>query len=110
MYFRQKGMIRYDPTQNGNSHGEIPARTPNPKKAAKAKKQVVEINEFDNEKPPELSKDTFYNVSENLVDTLKQDEQFSLLKSFGTERSNTGENFSFIFNDRSVPWRGFYSF
>lgn len=87
---RKKGMIRYDPMKSDHLECEVPLQTHNPKKTKKAKKKLAD-NDVDGEKPPELSKDTFYNVSENLVDTLRQDEQFSLLKTFGAEISNTDD-------------------
>ncbi|XP_015524685.1 nucleolar protein 8 isoform X1 [Neodiprion lecontei] len=88
---RKKGMIRYDPMKNEHAECKTPiVKSRNPKKMNKADKVLTE-NVDDQQKHPELSKDTFYNVSENFANTLKQDEQFSLLKTFRAAKSGTDD-------------------
>ncbi|XP_028981911.1 probable RNA-binding protein CG14230 [Diachasma alloeum] len=77
---RKNQMIRYDPTQDDHQKHELQKEEPQPKKKKrKAKEAVVE-----EEKPIPVSTETFYSVSENLTETLKAPEEFSLLQRFGT--------------------------
>ncbi|XP_015595235.1 probable RNA-binding protein CG14230 [Cephus cinctus] len=104
---KRKGqMIRYDPTENNHYKYEVPIETSVPKKSEK-KKRKISVTE--NEEPAvPVSKDVFYNVSDRLADSLKQDNEFSLLKTFAREPTNTvnepeaesysKSNFQFDFN------------
>ncbi|XP_063971968.1 probable RNA-binding protein CG14230 [Diachasmimorpha longicaudata] len=77
---RKNQMIRYDPTQDDHQKHELQKEEPQPKKKKrKAKESVVE-----EEQPIPVSTETFYSVSENLTETLKAPEEFSLLQRFGT--------------------------
>ncbi|XP_046735034.1 nucleolar protein 8 [Diprion similis] len=88
---RKKSMIRYDPMKNEHDECKIPiVKSHNPKKMKKVDK-ILNENVDDEQKQPELTKDTFYNVSENFADALKQDEQFSLLKTFRAVKSGTDD-------------------
>lgn len=83
-------MMRYDPTKKDHAECEIPVKKQALKKPDRAKKVPGENGDIEKERLPELSKDTFFNVSDKLVDTLKQDGQFSLLKAFGAAEPSIG--------------------
>ncbi|XP_048508912.1 nucleolar protein 8 isoform X2 [Athalia rosae] len=88
LYPRKMGMMRYNPDDKDHAMCEIPVTTAVPIKTKKVKQKLAVQNDVDSVQLPDLSKDTFYKVSDNLVDTLKENEQFSLLKTFGTEISS----------------------
>lgn len=86
-------MIRYDPTENGHCEYEVkPAQLETKEENTKKKKRdksVLEIKE-----PvlpePEVSKDIYYAISDTLTESLKQKEEFSLLKTHGKGKADTG--------------------
>lgn len=85
-------MIRYDPTENRHCEYEIkPAQPEIKEKNTKKKKCDKSIPEIVEPAPPEpeVSKDIYYAVSDTLVESLKQKEEFSLLKAYGKEKDDT---------------------
>lgn len=95
-------MIRYDPTENGHCEYEVKSAQPEMKeKSIKKKKRDKFLSETEKPAPPkpEVSKDIYYAVSDTLVESLKQKEEFSLLKAHGKEKDDTGiysKNITFI--------------
>jgi len=81
-------MIRYDPTENG--HCEYEMKPAQPEKNAKKKKRDKATPEIKEPAPPEpeVSKDVYYAVSDTLTESLKQKEEFSLLKVHGKEKDD----------------------
>ncbi|XP_011299971.1 nucleolar protein 8 [Fopius arisanus] len=78
---RKNQMIRYDPTQDDHQKHELQKEEPQSSKKKKRKAKEVLVEE---EKPIPVSSEIFYSVSENLTETLKAPEEFSLLQRFGT--------------------------
>ncbi|XP_029176004.1 nucleolar protein 8-like [Nylanderia fulva] len=84
-------MIRYDPTENGHGEYEVKSEQPKMKEKNTKKKRdkfVLEMEPTLSE--PEVSKDIYYTVSDILTESLKQKEEFSLLKAHRKE--NDTEN------------------
>ncbi|CAH1163914.1 unnamed protein product [Phaedon cochleariae] len=81
---QRKTMLRFDPTQPEHSKYEIPK----PEKKEKRKRKNSE-NDILNEKKqeekdmPEVSKEVFYKVTNDLKETLEEKKEFSLLSMFG---------------------------
>lgn len=86
-------MIRYDPTENGHCEYEVkPAQLEIKEKSTKKKKRDKSVPEIEESAPrePEVPKDIYYTVSDILTKSLKQKEEFSLLKTYGKEKDDTG--------------------
>lgn len=86
-------MIRYDPTENGHCEYELKPPQPETKeKSTKKKKRDKSMLKIEESAlpEPEVSKDIYYTVSDNLTESLKQKEEFSLLKTHGKEKDDTG--------------------
>ncbi|XP_011860506.1 PREDICTED: probable RNA-binding protein CG14230 [Vollenhovia emeryi] len=85
-------MIRYDPTENGHCEYEIkPAQPETKEKNSRKKKSDKSVSEIGEPAPPEpeVSQDIYYTVSDVLTESLKQKEEFSLLKTHGKETDDT---------------------
>lgn len=86
-------MIRYDPTENGHCEYEVkPAQLETKEKSTKKKKRDKSVPEIKEPIPPEpeVSKDIYFAISDTLTESLKQKEKFSLLKTYGKEKDDTG--------------------
>lgn len=86
-------MIRYDPTENGHCEYEVKSAQPKEtKEKSKKKKRDKLMPKIEEPAPPEpeVSKDIYYTVSDVLTESLKQKEEFSLLKVHGKEKDDTG--------------------
>lgn len=84
-------MIRYDPTENKHCEYEVkPAQPEIKEKSTKKKKRDKSKIEEPVLPKPEVSKDIYYNVSDILTESLKQKEEFSLLKTYGKEKDDAG--------------------
>lgn len=85
-------MIRYDPTENG--HYEYEVKTMQQKEEIKEKKSKKKrdksVPEAEESASVEVSKDIYYVVSDTLAESLKQKEEFSLLKVHRKEKNDTG--------------------
>lgn len=82
-------MIRYDPTENEHCEYEVkPVQPQTKEKNTKKKKHDKPTSEMEEPAPVEVSKDIYYAVSNTLTESLKQKEEFSLLKAHG--RDNNG--------------------
>jgi hypothetical protein len=88
-------MIRYDPTASNHKDYEI-IEEPKHDKPVK-KKQKVKDTEIKTDTPVPISKEIFYDVSENLIESLNKTEQFSFLKTFNRDIPNIGIIY-YIFN------------
>lgn len=73
-------MLRFDPTQPEHSKYEIKEDLTVKKK--KKKKVDDQSNVANNDIIPNVSKDTFYKVSEGLKDIFQEKQEFSLLSMF----------------------------
>ncbi|XP_012233580.1 probable RNA-binding protein CG14230 [Linepithema humile] len=85
-------MIRYDPTENGHYEYEVkPTHQEEEIKEKKSKKKKRDKSVAEIEEPAsvEVSKDIYYIVSDTLAESLKQKEEFSLLKVHGKEKDDT---------------------
>lgn len=86
-------MIRYDPTKNGHHEYEVKSMESEieekdiKKKKTKRDRLVPTMEETIS---VEVSKDVYYTVSDTLTESLKQKEDFSLLKVHGREMHDTG--------------------
>ena len=74
-------MVRYDPEDESHTKYEIKPEKREPKK--KKENKVKLPQEEEQNEPPAVSNEIFYSVSENLTQSLKKEEGFSLLKMFG---------------------------
>lgn len=85
-------MIRYDPTESKHCEYEVQPAEKSESKEKKTKKRKLITSEPEIEKSTtvEVSKDTYYSVSNILTESMKQKEEFSLLKLHGKEKDNTG--------------------
>ncbi|XP_043279977.1 probable RNA-binding protein CG14230 [Venturia canescens] len=82
---KQNKMIRYDPTSSCHQDHELVMEKP----VSKAKKiKSTNVVAQAEETPIPISSEVFYEVSENLTEALNTQEEFSLLKSFGTAPNN----------------------
>lgn len=79
-------MIRYDPTENRHGEYEVKSEQLKIKEKNTKKKRDKFVSEMEPTPPePEVSKDIYYAVSDTLTESLKQKEEFSLLKEHGKE-------------------------
>ena len=76
-------MIRYDPTASNHEDFEIKEDQEIVEKPKKKKKKLIDTASKKEEIP--TSKEIFYDVSENLFQSLQENENFSLFKSLGRE-------------------------
>lgn len=84
-------MIRYDPTENGHCEYEVKPVHKEEIKEKKSKKKKKDKSVLEIEEPSvEVSKDIYYVVSDTLAESLKQKEEFSLLKVHGKEKDDAG--------------------
>lgn len=84
----KKTMIRYDPSEKSHSTYEIVKEETEPlaKKPKKKKKKEQPVEDGNEpETVPEVSKDIFYSVSQNLTKSLAEQGSFSLLGKFKKE-------------------------
>lgn len=83
-------MIRYDPTASNHQDYEVEVEKSKEEKPVKKRKlgssQVQEV-----EPVVPRSKEVFYDISDKLVESLKRDEGFSLLKTFGRDTLEAGK-------------------
>ncbi|EZA48780.1 hypothetical protein DMN91_004913 [Ooceraea biroi] len=99
---KQELMVRYDPTENEHCKYEVKTvqSEKSEEKSSKKKKREKPMPEVEEPAPVDVSKDIYYAVSDTLAESLKQKEEFSLLKTFGKEKKNdTGHAES---NDASI--------
>lgn len=88
---RKSSMIRYDPTEDKHCEYEMKSAQPETKEQKlKKKKREKVIPETKEPVAIKVSKDTYYNVSNSLLKSFKQEEGFSLLKTYGKEKEDTG--------------------
>ena len=87
-------MIRYDPTASNHQDFEVTIEKQKQEKPTK-KKRKISISEVKEQDFIPVSKELFYDVSENLTQSLKQSEGFSLLKTFGRDTSNAGKHYCY---------------
>ncbi|CAL7940887.1 unnamed protein product [Xylocopa violacea] len=86
----KKGMIRYDPTEHSHKEYEISTEKLKPEiKKIKKKKNIQETSE---DPSANVSKDVYFSVSDMLSKSLKEEGQFSLLKTYGKEISSDKEH------------------
>lgn len=94
-------MIRYDPTESKHGEYEVQSKNKSEKKEKKTKKRKLDkLEEIEEPTTVEISKNTYYSVSNTLTESLRQKEEFSLLKLHGKEKDNTG--LSLLFFDMCV--------
>lgn len=79
-------MIRYDPTEKKHCEYEM---KPTQTEQKSTKKKKHEKTKTEKSLPVEVSKDIYYTVSDTLTESLKQNEGFSLLKTYGREKTDT---------------------
>ena len=97
--FPKKGMIRYDPTENGHKEYEINIeKSETETKKVKKKKNKNNTDNLIENVPVEVSKDIYFSVSDSLSKSLKEGGSFSLLKTFGKEITNEKNDNSNILN------------
>ncbi|CAK9796428.1 Probable RNA-binding protein CG14230 [Anthophora quadrimaculata] len=90
----KKGMIRYDPTENNHKEYEIDVEKSevDVKKVKKKKKTKDKVEETIENSSGNVSKDVYFSVSEKLSKSLKGEEQFSLLKTYGKVEEDNNDN------------------
>lgn len=100
-------MLRFDPTQPEHFKFELKNEVKREKR--KGKRENSEMNLLIKKKQeekavPDVSKEVFYKVSEELKDSLKEKQEFSLLNMFGKAdekgnyRREVIENYFYNFN------------
>ncbi|XP_018579304.1 probable RNA-binding protein CG14230 isoform X2 [Anoplophora glabripennis] len=83
---QRKVMLRFDPTQPEHSKFELKNEAKKEKKRRKRENSETDVlNEKKQEEKevPEVSKEVFYKVTDDLKDSLKEKHEFSLLSMFG---------------------------
>lgn len=84
-------MIRYDPTENEHCEYEVkPVQPETKEKSSKKRKREKPMPEIEEPAPVTVSKDIYFAVSDTLTESLKQKEEFSLLKAYGKDNTDTG--------------------
>lgn len=85
----KKVMRRFNATQEDYINLEVKQ----PKQDISCKKQKTkQMEEAENSKKPEVSKDVFYKVTDNLKETLQDKQTFSLLSTFGDNNTDKDTN------------------
>ncbi|KAL0108509.1 hypothetical protein PUN28_015209 [Cardiocondyla obscurior] len=102
-------MIRYDPTKDGHGEYEVKptqsAQLKTKETNTKKKKHDKIPLEIENPALPEVSKDIYFTVSNVLTESLKQKEEFSLLKTHGKENQsskNTKDDDTFAVENKDI--------
>ncbi|KAI4466963.1 nucleolar protein 8 [Holotrichia oblita] len=80
------GMIRYDPANPEHNKYILKQDQLAEQKSKKKRKEEHKSNEIHEAEKPVVSKETFYEVEENLKQALEEDKSFSLLTLFGTNK------------------------
>ncbi|CAG9863184.1 unnamed protein product [Phyllotreta striolata] len=84
----KKKMLRFDPSQPEHSKYEIPKAAPEKKSKRKRKNSEAEVTDEKKQEEkaaPEVSKEVFFQVSDNLKQTFEEQKEFSLLSMFGQQ-------------------------
>ncbi|XP_031788053.1 probable RNA-binding protein CG14230 isoform X1 [Nasonia vitripennis] len=95
---KKNKMIRYDPTASNHQDYEVKIEKSNEEKPCKKKKKVSST-EVEEAPVVPRSKEVFYDVSEKLVESLKQNGDFSLLKTFGRDTLETDDSKANVNNE-----------
>ncbi|KAG5897302.1 hypothetical protein JTB14_011465 [Gonioctena quinquepunctata] len=85
----QKKMLRFDPSQPEHSKYEMPLVEK--KKKSKEKNRdndLLSEKKREEKEVPEVSKEVFYKVTDNLKESLQEKQEFSLLGMFGKTQEN----------------------
>ncbi|KRT78311.1 hypothetical protein AMK59_8187, partial [Oryctes borbonicus] len=82
------GMVRFDPSNPEHSKYILKQAEPVKEKLKKKKEQLVSSTIDKEGQRPVVSKETFYEVKENLKSTLEQEKPFSLLSLFGSNKDS----------------------
>ncbi|XP_056645944.1 probable RNA-binding protein CG14230 [Diorhabda sublineata] len=82
-----KSMLRFDPSQPEHSKFVIPKPLPEKKEQKRKRKnsdtEITEEKRAEEKAPPEVSKEVFYKVVDNLKQSFEEKKEFSLLSMFG---------------------------
>lgn len=81
---RKNQMIRYDPNEDKHRNYEIENKEEVSISKKKRKKNSEIITEEKEAPPIPVSNEVFYSVSDKFSESLKPQEEFSLLKTFGS--------------------------
>lgn len=81
-------MIRYDPSEKKHCKYEITSAESETKKES-TKKKKREKTKIEEPVSIEVSKDIYYTVSDTLIESLRQNKGFSLLKACGRENDTS---------------------
>ncbi|XP_032684340.1 nucleolar protein 8-like [Odontomachus brunneus] len=81
---KERLIIRYDPSEKKHSEYEITSTESETKKEC-TKKKKCEKTKIEEPVPIKVSKDIYYTVSDTLIESLRQNKEFSLLKACGRE-------------------------
>ncbi|KAJ8681544.1 hypothetical protein QAD02_017336 [Eretmocerus hayati] len=87
---QKKVMVRYDPTASDHENYEVNLEESEKKESKKKKKKLSQTEILEDVVTVPTSNELFFDVSDKLVDSLKQTEGFSLLEAFGQKSQNTG--------------------
>lgn len=89
----KKRMIRYDPTESSHKEYEINIEQSEAETKRVKKKKKTKHTEDKNDNPTvQVSTDVYFSVSDTLKNSLNDGGQFSLLKAYGKEIDEKGEN------------------
>ncbi|CAG9835348.1 unnamed protein product [Diabrotica balteata] len=91
----KKSMLRFDPSQPEHSKYEIPKSTMDKKEKKRKRKdsetEMIEEKKVEEKEAPEVSKEVFFKVSDDLKETFEEKKEFSLLSMFGRHEDKDEE-------------------
>ncbi|XP_017879052.2 probable RNA-binding protein CG14230 [Ceratina calcarata] len=91
--FTKKGMIRYDPTKSSHKEYEINTeKSETESKTVKKRKKTKNTEDKNVDPTIPVSTDVYFSVSDSLTKSLNEGGQFSLLKTYGKETDEKGED------------------
>ncbi|CAH1109780.1 unnamed protein product [Psylliodes chrysocephalus] len=109
----KKKMLRFDPSQPEHTKYEIPKVASERKEKRKRKNSDTEImtEKRQEEKiAPEVSKEVFFSVSDNLKQTFEEKKEFSLLSMFGqyNDEEERPEEMEIVEGSTKISSKGFH--
>jgi len=87
-YFRKGLMIRYDPTENEHCEYEMKPEPKTNEKNIKKKKHDKLIPKTEESVPIKVSQEIYHNVTDALIESLKQKEKFSFQNLLKTDEKD----------------------
>ncbi|XP_072389078.1 probable RNA-binding protein CG14230 [Diabrotica undecimpunctata] len=91
----KKSMLRFDPSQPEHSKYEIPKSIMDKKEKKRKRKdsetEMIEEKKVEEKEAPEVSKEVFFKISDDLKETFEEKKEFSLLSMFGRHEDKDEE-------------------